>query len=73
MWAGTILFYVSVPLMIILTLAVGGGLLFVILQLPRIPVQLLLIALVVAVGGAWSIVRGLFLVDAQRGAGLAAA
>ncbi len=66
MWAGTLLFYVSVPLMIILTLAVGAGLLFIIFQLPRIPVQLIVIAVVAAFGGAWSIVRGLFLTSRKE-------
>ncbi len=61
LWFGTVLFYLSVPMMVVLTLAVGCGLLWLLAQLPRIPVQAICIAMLAAVGGAWAIIRGLFL------------
>ncbi|MGZ3459280.1 MAG: M48 family metalloprotease [Archangium sp.] len=60
LWAGSLLFYVSVPMTVVLSLATGGALLFGLLMLPRIPVKLLLVALAVGLGGFVSIIRGLF-------------
>ncbi|PTL82418.1 tetratricopeptide repeat protein [Vitiosangium sp. GDMCC 1.1324] len=60
LWAGSLLFYVSVPMTLVLTLVTGGALIYGLFLLPRIPVKLILIALVVGLGGLWAIIRGLF-------------
>jgi Zn-dependent protease with chaperone function/Tfp pilus assembly protein PilF len=69
LWLGTFLFYASLPVMLVLTLAVGALLLWLLFQLPRIPVQAIVIAVVAAFGGVWAIIRGLFLSrgNVQRG------
>lgn len=61
LWFGTALFYVSIPMMVALSLVFGGVLLYAVFQLPRVPVQLVLGALLIALGGAWAVVRSLFL------------
>ena len=66
LWFGTALFYVSIPIMVLLSLASGGVLLYAVLQLPRMPIQLALGALLIALGGAWAVVRGLFLPRVQQ-------
>ncbi|QRK05316.1 M48 family metalloprotease [Archangium violaceum] len=69
LWAGSLLFYVSVPMTLIITLATGGALLYGLFLLPRIPVKLILIALVIGLGGLWAIVRGLFVSGPKEGGG----
>lgn len=62
LWGGTVLFFASVPFLLVITLAVGLGLIVAMFTwLSHIPVKLVLILLLVALGGAWAIVRGLFL------------
>jgi len=61
LWFGTALFYVSIPMMVALSLVFGGVLLYAVFQLPRVPVLLALGALLIALGSAWAVVRSLFL------------
>jgi Zn-dependent protease with chaperone function len=62
LWFGTIFFYVSVPAMVLLSLAVGIGLVLLMLtQLSHIPVKIVAILFIAGVGGTWAVLRGLFL------------
>jgi Zn-dependent protease with chaperone function/Flp pilus assembly protein TadD len=60
LWAGTVLFYAAIPMMVVLSLVFGGALIYWLFQLPRIPIQLVLGALIIALGGAWAVLRSLF-------------
>jgi len=62
LWFGTALFYVSIPMMVVLSLVFGGVLLYAVNQLPW-PYSLFIVlpALPIVLGGAWAAVRGLFL------------
>jgi Zn-dependent protease with chaperone function len=61
-WFGTLFFYVSVPAMVLLSLATGVGLVYAMFAyLSQIPIKIVAILLVAGIGGSWAIVRGLFL------------
>src|SRR5262249_4614003 len=61
LWSGTIFFYVSVPAMVLISLGTGLGLVYAIFAwLPTIPVKLVLLLLIAALGGAWAVLRSLF-------------
>jgi Zn-dependent protease with chaperone function len=71
LWFGTVFFYLSVPAMVVISLATGFGLIYVMFtQLSQIPIKLVLILLVLAVGGTWAVVRSLFLRMGEREDGL---
>ncbi|HEY8209948.1 MAG TPA: M48 family metalloprotease [Myxococcaceae bacterium] len=61
LWFGTALFYVSIPMMVLLSLVFGGVLLYAVFQLPRERLPLVPGGLLIALGGAWAVVRSLFL------------
>jgi Zn-dependent protease with chaperone function/Tfp pilus assembly protein PilF len=62
LWFGTVFFYFSVPAMVAISLLTGLGLIYAMFAyLPQIPIKLILILGLVALGGSWAIVRGLFL------------
>ncbi|HLL53152.1 MAG TPA: M48 family metalloprotease, partial [Myxococcaceae bacterium] len=70
LWCTTVLFYVSVPLLLVITLAIGFGLTYAIVtSASRIPVKLLLLLVFVGAGGAWAILRGLFVKLGDDGGG----
>jgi Zn-dependent protease with chaperone function len=58
--AGLIMFYVAVPFLAAGLLAATGGLLYFILMLPRIPIKLLVIVIVVGLGMAWAVLKSVF-------------
>ena len=61
LWYGSALFYISVPVTLVLSLATGAAMIYGLFLLPTIPIKLILIALIVGIGGIVSILRGLFI------------
>jgi Zn-dependent protease with chaperone function len=57
---GIVLFYVAVPFLAVGLFAATGAALFVVLQLPRIPVKLLILVVIVGLGMAWAVLRSVF-------------
>lgn len=71
LWFGTVFFYLSVPAMVVVSLATGLGLCWLMFtKLDRIPIKLVFILLVVAVGGTWAVLRSLFLKLGEKDSGL---
>lgn len=60
LFASLILFYLSVPFLILGLLAGTGLLLYLVFMLPRIPVKLIAIIVVVGLGGAWAVFKSIF-------------
>src|SRR5262249_32284612 len=60
LFLGLILFYLSIPFVIAGLLAATGLLFCLIFFLPRIPVKLIVIIVVVGAGGAWAVFKSLF-------------
>jgi Zn-dependent protease with chaperone function/Tfp pilus assembly protein PilF len=61
LWCGTVFFYLSVPAMVVVSLAVGLGLIYLMFtQLQSIPIKLVILLVIVAGGGAWAVLRSLF-------------
>jgi Zn-dependent protease with chaperone function/tetratricopeptide (TPR) repeat protein len=67
---GLVLFYVAIPFLIVALLAGAGAALYFIFTLPRIPVRLVLIVLVLGLGGAWAIIKGMLTRPARGSFGL---
>jgi|GEM_PF-1160728 len=63
---GLLLFYVSVPFVIAGLVASTAAALYLIVQLPPIPVQLLVIVMLTGLGMAWAVLKSLF---ASHGSG----
>jgi Zn-dependent protease with chaperone function/Tfp pilus assembly protein PilF len=62
LWFGTVFFYFSVPAMVAISLLTGLGLIYAMFAyMSQIPIKLILILGLVALGGSWAIVRSLFL------------
>lgn len=59
LWLCCAYYYVSMPVLFLLVLVVGGGLIYGMLAVGRIPVKLLLIVLVLTLVTAWAILRSL--------------
>jgi Zn-dependent protease with chaperone function len=53
-------FYMSIPLVLLVVLVVGGGLLYGMLAVGHMPIKLILIVAVLTVMTLWSVIRGLF-------------
>jgi Zn-dependent protease with chaperone function len=60
LFASLILFYLSLPFLIVGLLAGTGLLLYLIFLLPRIPVKLIILIVVVGLGGAWAVLKSIF-------------
>jgi Zn-dependent protease with chaperone function len=60
LFASLILFYLSLPFLIVGLLAGTGLVLYLIFMLPRIPIKLIVIVLVVGLGGAWAVLKSIF-------------
>jgi Zn-dependent protease with chaperone function len=58
--AGLILFYVAVPFILAGLLAATGLMLYGIFLLPRIPIKLVIIVVVVGLGMAWAVLKSVF-------------
>jgi Zn-dependent protease with chaperone function/Flp pilus assembly protein TadD len=66
LFLGLILFYVSIPFVLVGLLAVTGGMLYLIFMMGRIPVKLVVIIVVVGLGSVWAVLKSLF---ARAGSG----
>jgi Zn-dependent protease with chaperone function/Flp pilus assembly protein TadD len=60
LFLGLILFYVAIPFILVGLLVVTGALLYGIFMLPRIPIKLIVIIVVVGLGGAWAVLKSVF-------------
>jgi Zn-dependent protease with chaperone function len=60
LFASLILFYVALPFLIVGLVAGTGLLLYLIFLLPRIPIKLIVLILVVGLGGAWAVFKSIF-------------
>ena len=58
--AGLIFFYVTIPFLAVGMIVLTAGLLYGIFMLPRIPVKLVVIILIVGLSMAWSIIKSIF-------------
>jgi len=59
LWWGCVYYYVSMPILLVLVLVIGGGLLYGMLAVGHMPVKLLLIVAAVTLFTSWAIVRSL--------------
>lgn len=60
LWGSGAFFYASMPLLLVVVLATGGGLVYLLLSLGHVPVKLLLIVVILTGVTALAILRGLF-------------
>jgi Zn-dependent protease with chaperone function len=60
LFASLILFYIAMPFLIVGLIAGTGLLLYLIFMLPRIPLKLIIVVVVVGLGGAWAVFKSLF-------------
>jgi Zn-dependent protease with chaperone function len=69
------LYYVSLPLMLVTVVGLGGGIIYACFALGHIPIKLVLIVLVATVVTVWSVVKSLFIrrTDVDPGVRLALA
>jgi Zn-dependent protease with chaperone function len=71
--AGLFLFYAAIPFLVVGLLAATAGLLYLIFMLPRIPIKLIVIVVVVGLGGAWAVFKSIFARPATGAFGIAKA
>ena len=71
LFLGLVLFYLAIPFILAGLLAATGLLLYLIFLLPRIPVKLIIIVVVVGLGGIWAILKSLFAAPGQGSFGVA--
>jgi Zn-dependent protease with chaperone function len=71
LFAGLILFYLSIPFIVVGLLAGTGLLLYLIFSMGRIPVKLVVLVAVVGLGGVWAVLKGLFSSPGKGSFGLA--
>lgn len=60
LFVGLILFYIAIPFIVVGLIAMTAALLYLIFLLPRIPIKLILLIVLVGGGGAFSVVKSLF-------------
>jgi Zn-dependent protease with chaperone function/Flp pilus assembly protein TadD len=70
LFSGLVLFYVAIPFLLAGLLAGTGLLLYFIFMLPRIPIKLIVIVVVVGLGGAWAVLKSLFASQGKGSFGL---
>jgi Zn-dependent protease with chaperone function len=70
LWFGTVFFYLSVPAMVIVSLAVSGGILYAMISANLLYVKLVIIVLIVAGGSVWAVLRSLFFTIGKGGDGI---
>lgn len=70
LFLGLILFYLSIPFVILGLIALTWGSLLLIFQMRRIPVKLVVIVAVVGLGGAWAVLKSVFSRPASGAFGL---
>jgi Zn-dependent protease with chaperone function/Flp pilus assembly protein TadD len=66
-----ILFYLALPFLIVSLIGGTGLLLYWIFQLPRIPVKLIVLVVVVGLGGAWAVFKSIFARPSKGSFGIA--
>lgn len=71
LFMGLILFYGTIPFVIAGLLAATAGLLYAIFLLPRIPIKLIVVIVVVGGGMAWAVLKSLFARAGSGGFGIA--
>jgi Zn-dependent protease with chaperone function len=60
LWATCVYYYASLPVVAVLVVALGAGVVYACLAIGNIPVKLVLIAAVVVFGSLWAIVKSIF-------------
>jgi Zn-dependent protease with chaperone function len=70
LFAGLILFYLSIPFVVAGLLGGMALLLYLIFSMPRIPVKLVVLVVVMGLGGAWAVIKGLFTAPSSGSFGL---
>jgi Zn-dependent protease with chaperone function len=60
LWLSCLYYYVSLPIVGLVVLAVGGGIVYAMFAAGHIPVKLLLIVVVMTLGTLWSILKSVF-------------
>ena len=73
LFGGLILFYLAIPFIIAGLLVGTGLLLYLIFQMPRIPLKLVAVVVVEGLGGAWAVFKSLFAAPGKGSFGLAKA
>ncbi len=68
--AGLVLFYVSIPFVIVGLLGTTLALVYLIFMVGQIPIKLVVIIIVLGLGGAWAVLKSLFTRAAVGGFGL---
>ncbi len=69
LWLCCAYYYASLPLLALLTPALGGGILYFFLAIGRIPIKLALIVVVLTLATLWSILKSLFVRGADQDPG----
>jgi Zn-dependent protease with chaperone function len=70
LWISCAYYYVSMPLLVVLVLAMTGGLIYSFFVLGHVPIKLALLIVVLALVTVWSIVRSLFVRVADEDPGI---
>jgi Zn-dependent protease with chaperone function/Flp pilus assembly protein TadD len=60
LFVSLVLFYLALPFLVVALIAGTGLLLYLIFLLPRIPVKLIVLVVVVGLGGAWAVFKSIF-------------
>jgi Zn-dependent protease with chaperone function len=60
LWLSCAYYYVSLPLLALVTLLIGGGIVYAMIVAGRIPVRLLLLVVIVTLATLWAILKSLF-------------
>lgn len=60
LWMSCVYYYASIPLLALLTVTLGGGILYAMFSVGRVPIKLALIVLVVTCATVFSILKSLF-------------
>lgn len=59
LWLSCVYYYASIPLLALLTLALGGGILYAMFAVGRVPVKLALVVALLTLATLWSILKSL--------------
>src|SRR6185295_19402618 len=60
LWLSCAYYYVSLPIVAVVVVGAGGGILYALFAIGRIPVKLVLIVVVMVFATLWSMLKGLF-------------
>lgn len=70
LWLSCAYYYASIPLLALLTVALGGGLLYLFFAARHVPVKIALVVLVLTLVTLWSILKSLFVRGSDEDPGL---